>query len=132
MRRYCLLFLLCFSMVPFAQAQEDSASTNNGKKPWMLTLGTDFKLRNIQGGYNFYYQGEYQNNSGELSWVERRQKLDDLMEFGRFYDIKADVLLSRNRNTKVGLSYNFGILTYDADTVYEDEFGNRYPYVYQR
>ncbi|RYD74723.1 MAG: hypothetical protein EOP53_17760 [Sphingobacteriales bacterium] len=111
-----LFFAVCFFLLSFqfAFAQTDSAVTS-GKKPWYLSLGADIKLRSIQGGYKYYYQGEFlEEGRQKATWLEKEEKLDDLLEFGSLYNLKMDVLLSRNKTSKIGLSYNFGVINYNA------------------
>ncbi|MGZ5244492.1 MAG: hypothetical protein ACXWDO_03745 [Bacteroidia bacterium] len=122
MRRIVVCFAVLLSVCQFAYAQQDSAKV---KKPWYLTMGTDIKVKSLQGKYNYFYAGEYspRGNGDDWIWRERRHKIDNIVaDPTKFYDIKMDVLLSRNRSTKFGLSYNFGILDYGRDTVYRDPY----------
>lgn len=122
MRRFFACFAVLILVCPFAFAQQDSVKT---KKPWYLTMGTDIKVKSLQGKYDYFYAGEYSPSGSGDDWIwrERRAKIDNVTADADFYDVKMDVLLSRNRSSKFGLSYNFGILDYYRDSVVVDEFG---------
>ena len=111
-----LLFLSLFTLQ--VSAQEDSAATDKPiKRPWLLTMGMDIKMRSIKGAYSYKYEGEYvdlNHQNAEVIWNKKSEKFSDLLEFGAFTDIKMDVMVSHNRSTKFGLSYNFGIINYTS------------------
>ncbi len=128
MRRFIVAFVVMLFAYPYANAQQDSAKE---KKPWYLTMGTDIKFKSLQGSYNYFYAGEYSKsgNGNDWTWRERRDKIDNIVkEPSSFYDIKMDVLLSRNRSTKFGLSYNFGIVEYMRDSFATDPLGGQIHY----
>jgi len=116
MRRLAIIFFLIIFSVSFSilKAQSDIGALDTvirPKKPLMLTFGLDANLTNLACSYTHDYTGEYNiygNGPAGWQWVSHKADYSNIRPYGRFTNIKLDVLIANSKVWQAGLSFNFG------------------------
>jgi len=114
---FFLFGLVLFGTAFSSKAQDDIKMTDtiiHTKKPLMLSFGLDLNVKNLSADYRHDYTGEYNVNGigpGGWEWVNHKADYNNILPYGRFTNIKLDVMIANTKIFQFGLSYNFGIAT---------------------